>query len=413
MKPKAVAILVAAAVVIAAVAMMLNRDGSTTSASDVPAALFPELQNKINDVASIDVKRGGSSESFSIVRTGNTWGLASKGGYPVNIEQVKAAVVGIAQLKPIEAKTSNPELYSKIGVQDPTDEAPADPEDAPVTQPTLVTLKDAQGTVLASLIIGTQKWGNTPSIFVRKAGEKQSWLAEGRLEVPTDAMQWIERQVLNIGRDRIRNVVILHPSEGTEVEVSRKTPSDSFEVVNMPPGRELTAPTAPETLVTGVQYLSVDDIRPLDQVSFDEPKAIAVYRTFDGLTITARTVRKDDKDWVNLTFAAEPAPAEPAKEGETPEASEGDKPADDAKAAEAKAAEVKKEAEELSAKLSKWAFAIPEYKSKNLTASIETILKPLPEPPPAPIAPEETTESPATEEPAPVGPEPEQPPTDE
>jgi hypothetical protein len=396
MKIKAVIILVAATAVVGIAALMVNRDPrpSSSSSTAVPASLFPDLSAKVNDVATIDIKKPG--ETFSIQRTATGWGLASKGGFPVQLEQVKSAVVGVANLKPIEAKTSNPTLYSKIGVQDPGDTAPSEtppsmnPEEAPPTQPTLVTLKDDKGATLASVIIGTQKWGNNggSSIFVRKAGEQQSWLAEGRLEVPTDAMQWIERQVLNIPRDRIKNVVILHPADGVEVEAARDTSTASFTVPNIPPGRELTAPTAPEQLVTGVQYLNIDDVVPAEQIGFSEPAAIAIYRTFDGLIVTTRTVKKDNKDWISLSFTFEEPPAPPAAATPTPEPVTPElKPPAPIKPPD----EVKKEVEELSTRLSKWAFAIPEYKAKNFTATIDTLLKPLPAHPPTQPTPDGPT----------------------
>jgi hypothetical protein len=196
-------------------------------------------------------------------------------------------------------------------------------------------------------------------------------------------MEWVERQVLNIPRDRIKSVSVVHPADGAEVEVARPAATDkAFTLAAIPQGRELSAPTAPEALVTGVQYLSIDDVRLAGDVGFSQPEAIAVFRTFDGLVITAQTVRKDEKSWVNITAAFEevpPPPAPPA--GPTPEAAPAPPPAP-TKPAE----EVRKEAADLNTKLAAWAFAIPDYKAKNLTASIESFLKPL-TPPPAPPGP--------------------------
>ncbi len=180
----------------------------------------------------------------------------------------------------------------------------------------------------------------------------------------------------------------MHPADGAEVETSREDAAGSFTVNNIPAGRELTAPTAPETLVTGVQYLAVDDVVPVDQVSFAEPTAIAVFRTFDGLIITARSVKKDGKDWLNLSCSfEEPPPRAPRRRcdrgpqgSRRPRAQAPRAP----KAAPKSPEEVKKEAEELGAKLSKWAFAIPEYKAKNFTATIDSLLKPPAAPAPAP-----------------------------
>lgn len=379
MKTKTLAILLAAAAVAGAAAIIATRNSNPTPAASTgaPALLFPELSARINDVASIEIKIPG--KSFSLQRTQNQWGVASKNNFPAQLEQVKATVVGISQLKPLEPKTANPDLYSRIGVQDPGDTSNAEVLQAdpnaplPAADPTLVTLKDDKGAVLASLIIGTQRWGQTPSLFVRKAGDKQSWLAEGRLEVATDPLQWIDRQVLNLTRDRLRSVTIVHPADGSEVELSRASTAEPLLTLqNIPAGRELTAPTAPDAIATALQYLAIDDVLVAADVNFSEPVAVAVYRTFDGLVTTVRTVKQDAKDWIHLSFSYDDtAPSTPMPV--TPELNPV-QPTTPLKTPE----EVKKEVEDLNARLSPWAFAVSEYKARNLTATLESLLKPAP-----------------------------------
>lgn len=376
MNTKTTAIILGAALLLGAAALLMNRPASSTSRADAPPALLlPDLKDHINDVARLDIKRPG--DSLSITRTGDTWGLSTKHNYPVQIEHVKALVLGLSELRPLEPKTSNPDLYSKIGVQNPPDTAPpptpppANPDDQPPAQPTLVILSDAQGKPLASVILGTQRWGTPPTIFVRSANDKQSWLAQGKVDVPADAMQWIDRQALNIPRDRVRSVSIVHP-DGAEIDASRTSPTDpAFFVKNIPAGRELSAPTAAESLATSLQSLSIDDVAPIDTLPFEAP-TVMVLRTFDGLVVTARTTAHDAKAWVNFTFSFDDqiTPAPPTPEAQpTPPA--GQKSPDD----------VKKEVADLTARLSPWAFAIPEYKAKSLTSHLEDLLKPLPAPP--------------------------------
>ncbi len=414
MKSKTVIILLGAAVVVGAAALLIDRAGRPPEAPDATTSklLLTELKDKVNDVASITVKRPGAE--FTMKRTGDTWGLQEKGGYPVQLEQVKGAVVGLSQLRSPEPRTTNPALYEKIGVQDPGAKAP-DPPPPPTSpdepppqqpaQPTLVTLKNDKGDVLASVIVGTQKWGNPPSVYVRKAGETQSWLAEGKVEVPTDIMQWVERQVLNIGRERIKSVTVTH-SDGTTLEASREKSTDAnFLVKGIPPGRELTAPTAAESIATGIQYLYVDDVAPAAEVDFNAaaptpppasadgttppaqppsatPLTTATYRTFDGLVITVQSAKKNDKNWLKIGVAFDeqtnaannaPAPATPTATGDPAAPEKKDEPA---KSAGKSAEEVKKEVTELTDKLSKWAFAVPDYKAKAFVTRIDDLLKP-------------------------------------
>ena len=49
--------------------------------------------------------------------------------------------------------------------------------------------------------------GGDDAVYVRKAGDAQAWLAKGRLTVNRDALQWLEREVTNVTRERVREAV--------------------------------------------------------------------------------------------------------------------------------------------------------------------------------------------------------------
>ena len=68
------------------------------------------------------------------------------------------------------------------------------------------------------LIVGHRRVrtaGNVPeSIYIRRVGEAQSWLAEGRLPVDADPQLWFEREISNIRREQVASVVSTR-AEGT------------------------------------------------------------------------------------------------------------------------------------------------------------------------------------------------------
>ena len=76
----------------------------------------------------------------------------------------------------------------------------------------LVKLLDDKGGVLAQLIVGHRRvrtQGNVPeSIYVRRPGENQSWLAEGRLPVDADPQLWLDRDIANIDNKQVASVVV-------------------------------------------------------------------------------------------------------------------------------------------------------------------------------------------------------------
>ena len=120
-------------------------------------------------MASISVL--GKDEHFTVRKDGGTWKVVEHGNFPANFELVKKTLVGLVAMKTKEAKTGNPDLYKKIGVEDP---------EQPGAESVLVTLLDANGQSLGAVILGHN--GTLPStLYARRPSEAQSWLVHGDL----------------------------------------------------------------------------------------------------------------------------------------------------------------------------------------------------------------------------------------
>ena len=400
---------VIAAVVVVAAALLQRGDRAQTPSAETSARLFPGLADKLNSVATISVKNG--DKEFSFKKTATGWDLPDKGGYPAKPEEVRKTLVSLVELRQGEAKTSKPDLYSKIGVQDPDGKKP----EAGATAPTLFTLKDDKDVVVASAIVGSQKYGSPPGTYIRKTGEAQSWLAVGQLEVPGDPIRWLDTQFLSIERDRMKSATLTQPG-GETLRVSKTKREDAnFTVHDLPAGKELKYAGAGDGVGSALSSLTFEDVAPADTIDFEgkaggKPGNYGEFRTFDGLMIAVQLTEKDGKTWAKFAAYSEAAPPPAAAPAEAPKP-EGDKPATqpdpnkpaesaastpvEAKPAEAKPADtkpgekksedVKKEADEINAKLAKWAFALPPYKVTSFNAKMLDMIKSdqPPTPPPA------------------------------
>jgi len=135
-------ILIAIAVVAAAVSLR-----ETPETSSVDAGLyFPDLNGRLNDVATIASRRG--EQTTTLERTEDGWSLAERGGFPVDINKVRAFLTGMGDLTRLEAKTDKPELYTRLDLEDPTQ---AD------TKAIQFTLKADDGATVADLVIGKDR----------------------------------------------------------------------------------------------------------------------------------------------------------------------------------------------------------------------------------------------------------------
>ena len=386
MKTHTVAIIafVAAALALAAY-LTTSRSGPAAPDAAASGPALPTLTAKINDAAEVVVRR--SSGSFTFRRAGDGWGLAEKSGYPVNFENVRALIIALADLKLVEAKTTNPALYSRIGVQD-VESNPGDADAASAeSQHVQIEVRDSAGAVLGSVILGTQKWGPTPEVFIRRAGEAQSWLARGRVDVPSDQMSWVDKAAVNIPRDRVRRATITHPA-GESITVSRGSRQmPSLMVQDIPTGRELTTPGAGDQIGNLLSFLSFDDVAPASTIDLaaGEPGSRAVVHLFDGLLVSVSTAKVNEATWARIEAAYEPPPPPQAEP-----------PADVAPDADSAAAEeARLEAESLNKRLAPWVFKLQDHKLRVVQTTWDSLLKPL-----APAA--ETPASdgaPATDEP--------------
>ncbi|MCC6675870.1 MAG: DUF4340 domain-containing protein [Phycisphaerales bacterium] len=401
-------------------AVLSGRGGSRVPAGAVSAApgsaFLPDLAAKLNSAGSLTVQKG--KVETTIARKGDGWVLPAKGDYPAEFEKVKEALVALADLKVVEAKTSNKEFYDKLGVGDPASESGTS---------RLVTVKDASGAELVSLIIGniTSAQAGRPMYFVRRPADAQSWQVQGLLNIEADPLNWVARQILSVDKERMKSITVVHAAAGDKpdetVRVFRDSQTDpQFLVRDKPAGRDLKHEAVTDQLTNGLSYLTFDDVKPVSQVNFDaaptppapaekkegEPEAApppassgpvtAEFRTFDGLVLTARMINLEGKWWTAFQASFEPpaaAATDEKKEAAAPPAVPKPRTPE----------EVKKEVDELNAKLAPWAFALPEYRGKQIASRMEDLLKPPapPQPPPGPAGPlAPGSEGPAGEEPS-------------
>ena len=344
--------------------------------------VFPDLMTKINEVAAIRVSA--AEGTFTIVREGESWHVKEKHGYPAHVGKIREALIGLGELTFLEPKTSKPEFYEKLGVQD------VEAEGASSTE---VTLTDAAATTLAKLIVGNQHPAGTSGqdeVYVRKSGDPRTWLAMGNLSVPTMADEWLDKDFLEVEPKRVRSLRISHP-DATTLRMAKEKPDDhDFTVVNLPTGTEVDSQFAVNNMVSAITSLSFDDVKPKSEITFDDQSVVtAVFETFDGLEVTVTLLPEDEKHYVKVSAAfkddmiwkpesEEGADAEKHAE-ETQEAENAEKEETDVPEPEKPtikpAAEVKAEIEALNKRVAEWVYVLPTFRAETLLKKPEDLVK--------------------------------------
>lgn len=352
--------IVTLSVVVVTIVIVVQKQSSTPLSTE--QLVFPELLGKVDAVTEINVATQG--EQFTIVKGEKHWGLREKHQYSVAIDKVSQLILGLAELRTVEAKTANPELYSKLGVEDIT------AEDA---QSVLFTLKDSAGNALASLIVGENQISKTDAtrreFYLRKADDKQTWLALGTLPVDKKASQWLDKQVLSIENTRIQQVQVTHP-DGEVVTIFRDAKeNEDYQIVGLPERMKVKSMYTLKQMAGALTDLTMTDVTVPSEVAFTpEASTQAVFNTFDGLEIVMTLVTREDKHFARFaaTFVPDKVKIKPAVKADSAEE-------------KLTPEQVKTEAESLQEKLKAWVFEIPAYKATALVKRQAELVEAKPE----------------------------------
>ena len=335
MTPRRVAILFVAGFLVILFAIWLSSKRHLERATSAGELVLPGLDKALNSITEVRLRKG--DETRTTLRRGAAdWTVAER-GYPADSGKVRKFLLDLASLNIVEEKTRTPANFPQLGV-----------EDVNSPKSTGAQIDAVTPGKTYSLIVG--KSSSAKSVYVRVAGGPQSLLVAPSLAVDTDPRRWLERSVLDVAQDRIKDFTI-QPADGPGYTASRPSKDQSdFTVTDIPKGRELANPTAADPIAGSLAGLTLEDAQHSASPATDpKPGAHATFHTFDGLQVDL-SGRKDG----NRTLVALLASS-------TDKASEA-------------------QAQSLLARTRGWEYEIPSYKYDAIFRPLEDLLKKPPEP---------------------------------
>lgn len=345
MKPKAVAVFagVTAIMVIAAIVAVLGQRSPTSIPKDREYA-FSGLIDKENDAVAIKIVS--AKHTFNLKRMDKGWGLAEKGGYSVSYEKVKSTIVGLAQLRLLEAKTSDPERYDRLEVRDPS------VKDAKSRRAVVI---DAAGKTLADVIAGRRNpslfGGSGGGIYLRRGDEKQVWLASGSVDIGAAPNDWLIRDIVNIDAEDVKRLVIRQPAGAELVIHKADKKQEKFTVDNIPAGRKLKSENEGKDVAGGLWRLSLEDVKPAKDRPLPEKLHKTEFVTFGGLKVQVDVAIIDKEYWGRFSASTVDGGDEKAKE------------------------EAAKKAKEINDRVNGWHYLLSVGEGERLTTKIQDLLE--------------------------------------
>jgi len=285
MKSKTIGILAGITIVGIIIAMFVNRE-STSQLPKSGELFFPQLLSMVNEVNEVVVES--HDQTVTLVREENAWGVKEKAGYRADVEKVKQTIVGLAELRILEPKTKNPELYDRLGLQD------KDQEGSLSTTITLRTLNNPEAVVV---IVGNQRpaKGNPrmSDIYVRQPKDPQTWLVMGNLPLEKVAGEWLDKEITALTTKRVHRVTVTNPG-GETLVISKNKPEDlDFHVHSVPDGYKVASQFNVNNVVGTLAQLSLENVSKEGAVKFPDRSGVrAVLETFDGLRLHVHTTKE-------------------------------------------------------------------------------------------------------------------------
>ncbi len=234
-------------------ALYLAPGQQTTAPQGGGVLAFPGLAARLPQAATLEVRR--NDATLLVRRDGNRWVLPDRNNYPIREARLREMLTGLSELRLVESRGADPANLARFGVDDPM---------TPGSTASHLWLLDAQGAPIIEVTLGRRRMrtqGNVPeTIYIRRGGEAEAWLAEGRIPLEGDAASWMERDVANFPAERVLGATIRRVG-AQSIAVGRSAPGAPLIVTN-PPDPPSVNRTALDDVARAFEYLTFMDAVP-------------------------------------------------------------------------------------------------------------------------------------------------------
>ena len=362
-------ILILAAVTAIVVGAVLSVDREPSTAARSGEIVFPGLLDQVNSVVRVRVT--GNEGKFTLTQDRDTWVVEEKEHYAADPDRVHKLLLGAAGMKRVEPKTSNPELYPKLWLEDPSS------KDAKSVRFVLENASDAE---LANWVLGDRRPSKSDAsrteLYIRVADDPLAWLVEGSVPGGQKIIDWLDRPVARIDRERLRAVEVVH-ADGTVIAVNKSLPADAdFALRDIPADREADSQYRINDIGRFLEDLRFEDVAPSSSLDFAGSVDKQVQATtFDGLRVHLETVMRDGEAWVQLRAEFDERLVEKSEDAAEASKDEAGAAPGDTPGSLRSADEVRAEAERLNARWKGWAYELPSFKRDYIAKRIDELTR--------------------------------------
>ena len=271
----------------------IQNDGVNRS-SLIGELLLAEVIPHANSIDKIVITGAGNHTIVTLNKQGSAWHIDERDNYIADISQIRRLVISLLEAKIVEEKTSNVELYSRLGVED------ISYDDAQGAQVTL-----HYGQKSAALIIGKPGPQLNKNRYVRKPHENPSWLVDRKIDIKHDLTYWLDKDLFSVEPHEIAKVTIVAGDSSPLIVEHRHDENDSadsshFKVTNLTDPNAYVVDAELQQVTNALSSFQLLDVARQDTVAGHPVSLNIEYQLNDGTFITMQAYDVEGERYVSI-----------------------------------------------------------------------------------------------------------------
>jgi|TARA_B110000879_G_scaffold131756_1_gene172854 hypothetical protein len=285
----------------------LDNKDDVNAAAEVGALLVPGLMAELNQVDRIQLQTAAEQTMVTLVRSEQGWGVLEKDHYPADLSKIRATMLALAEAYIVEEKTSNPELYARLGVQ------AISAAEASGVQITVSTPEQSH-----ALIVGKPGPQMNRSRYVRLQSDATTWLIDRKIDVQYDNAYWLRKDLFSVEASELTAVSVKVPNEpamrllrkAAEHDHSGHTDHDSMAMNNeSESGFILANPSQPDAqvidaelqqMVNALSSFQLLDVEPLTAAASLQATMQAEFHLLRDIKLTLSGYESEKDKYVQI-----------------------------------------------------------------------------------------------------------------
>ena len=236
------------------------------------------------------------------------WKVSQAEDYPATLLRIRDILLFMAEARKVEARTSDSNYYSRLGLEDPSSEEGGG---------TLVKLANDADEEW-ELIVGNFSKQLVTGQNVRIVGEEQSWLINKRILASAELNDWLEPDLAHIPHEEIQNITAVRHEDNKALTISRETKDQPLTMTNDSDSEKKISQFIPQiaTIAEYMKYrrLILSAEAEIHSQILAKPKISITFTSYDGLKLTIHSYQWGATSLFNLRAETTDSATESSKD---------------------------------------------------------------------------------------------------